>query len=108
MLIGFAGYNRQLTISSFKRFVSDNEDLFSSVDFHHFHARFKDGDILVVLFDDDKLRSQVRMYSQIILADDSRLMILEDRDDFVMKLLSLTEYSPVPDNYIIQIYDLDS
>ena len=103
--IAFVGYDLRHTCMNFTHFALDNED---QVAFFHRPHRIvlRDGTEIFAVTSPVALRG--RVIDQIILADDSRRLILSKQAPLIARLLETQGRSGIPSEFAIQWYDLDA
>lgn len=103
--IAFVGWDSSQTRRNFTHFALDNKDQLAC--FHRPH--------LIVLRDGTEIFAVTspvallgRRIDQIILADDSRRLILLKQAPLIARLLEAQGRSDIPSEFAIQWYDLDA
>lgn len=97
--IGFIGFTREQTINNFKSFVEANEDGIESIHLKQHFCVFKDGTVVTCIF---KAKKYVERFDQVILSDDSRMMVKQ-----ILREYDFEFSSQVPPTYQIILDDID-
>ena len=97
--IGFIGFTRELTMSNFKSFVEANKDDIESTHLKQHFCIFKDGTIVTCIF---KAKKYVERFDQVILSDDSRMMITKCISEYDFNFSD-----QIPEDYQIIQYNID-
>lgn len=105
--IGFIGYNSQLTQDGLIQFAENNKEDVEIFEYRQSYIRLKDGTEIFGLYENRVENLRSRRLNQLILFDDERWIIKQDRRDFIKRIVSrcIDWYSCVPEEYQILEYE---
>lgn len=106
--IAFIGFNAKQTHSALLQLAVDNADQVKRFERRQGRIVLKDGTEILAVPAADPAWLHGRRFDQIIIADDWRLMIMEHLREELRALGWCCQHSVVPDEYRLQIYDMDA
>lgn len=106
--IAFIGFNAKHTNHALERLAVDNADQVKRYDRRQGRIELRDGTEIVAVPAADPVWMHGRRFDQIIIADDWRLMIMEHLREELRALGWCCQHSIVPEEYRLQIYDMDA
>lgn len=106
--IAFIGFNAKHTHHALVQLAVDNADQVKSTDWRRGRIVLFDGTEIVAVPAADPVWLHGRRFDQIIIADDWRLMIMKHLREELRALGWCCQHSIVPEEYRLQIYDMDA
>ena len=105
LIIVFLGWNARLTDQYLEQMAIDNAEQVARYNRRHGRLALKDGTVIFNAYHIANIQGW--RIDQVILADDRRLQIKEHHRDAIARLMAHRQASIVPEEFGLQIYDID-
>ena len=103
--IVFWGWNARLTDQYLEQMAKDNAEQVAWYNRRHGRLALTDGTVIFNAYSIGRIEGW--RIDQVILADDRRLNIKEHHRDAIARLMAHRQASIVPEEFGLQIYDID-
>lgn len=107
LYIAFIGPDHRQTRINLRQFAEDNAEQVFRFDDRAGRVFLRDGGVVEAV-PEERGRLLGRVYDQVIIADDRRMLTLAKRTEALACLLHTCKRSKVPGEFIFQFYDTDA